>query len=91
MTLILLHRIDAEVERNVMDARFERPGIACRVDRVGAGQDGRNRRRFGLGVGLIGDVASALAGGNQQDGRNSGKDTHHRQGNSREFYSDWVT
>ncbi len=40
--------IDAEVEGNVGDARFERLGIAVNVDGVGAVEDRRNRP---LGVG----------------------------------------
>ena len=39
----LVVEIDAEVERDMGDPRFERPRVAVRIDRVGRGQDRRDR------------------------------------------------
>ena len=62
--------IDGEVERDMGDARFERLGVAVDVDRVGAGQDRRDRR---AAAALSARAAVArLAGGEQQ--RRSGGD-----------------
>ena len=59
--------IDPEVERDMMDPRFLRPGVAGGVDGIGAGQDRRDAGALGgLLVGGGGDDVGAFAGGKQQ-------------------------
>ena len=66
--------IDAEVERDVRDPRFQRPGIAMDVDRVRRVEDWRDLPRFGGGWRCLLSLA-----GHQEQGRDGGRQEADRQ------------